>query len=760
MPRLTTKRLLLVGFLIGLLTMPALSALVVPSGQQDLADDESVGISDGVPFSAPNGMNLTITGDTRVDGETFVLDPDTVEITANEGTVEVSANGPAWAEINKDDIVGTWTKATSIDAQNDITINPSDKRKITVGDDIDSIEFRDTVQFDDGQIDFVYAGSSGSSKVILYNLPANQYVRAIDADTNSPLSQNQTTGSGTLVLDGLTNSEHSVRLESFTPVAPSLSDGSMSPTGTVRTETPQLSIDVSDGDLPYDNVTLEWYVGGTLENTTYATSNGTYSAEVGPLPEGDNDWYVVATDEFGNTDTSATKTFTVDHYDPQISNIQPSGDLQSQPSQISADISDADFAGDGDSLTVEFVLDGSQIDSQTIGSNQTVTTSMPSSGQLGGGHTIEIQVTDSYSQQSTKSATYNAPDTLYIRNELNHTELISANGEVRFFGADQVYSRTAPNGKVNMTNLPVNQEFIVEVQPTNGNFTTRTFYLESIYEQSSVYVLNTSAVNTINSRFILEDPTGNYDSETRLKIQKPIEINGNTQYQGIVIDQFGVEGVTATLQEGQRYRLSVASEDDSQTVGPYRADTSETVAVEPGTPTINLTVGEQGWTSNAGLDNRTLEYGYKDPEQLTDSVTVWIYERGNKSNKLQANQTYTSVGTATGIVSLTKAESQKEWRVVFIADRDGETIVSSEIVANGQDGTPPTGSNWTTMFAVGVLVLLAGAFSVVNAGIGAIIVSMAGGLLWWLGFLGGAASAITVSIAIFVSVLGKILTNR
>jgi hypothetical protein len=204
----------------------------------------------------------------------------------------------------------------------------------------------------------------------------------------------------------------------------------------------------------------------------------------------------------------------------------------------------------------------------------------------------------------------------------------------------------------------------------------------------------------------------------------------------------------------------VASDDDSQTVGPYRADTSETVAVEPGSPSISLDVGQKGWTSNAGLDNRTLEYGYKDPESLTGSVTVWIYERGNKSNTLQANQSYTSVGTATGIVSLTEQESQKEWRVVFVADRDGETILSSEIVSNGQDGTPPTGSNWTMMFGIGTLLLLAGAFSVVNAGIGAIIVSLAGGLLWWLGFLGGAASAITISIAIFVSVIGKILTSR
>lgn len=749
MAQTNAKKLLLIGFLIGLVAAPVMSATFAP--------DEAGTVSDGVTLGAPDGMNATIDGTTDVKLENPFPDSQTVDFTTEAGNITFSSSGPAWATVHKDDITGTYTNITAIDAtSNDITINPEDKPKITVGKSIDSIDFRDAA-IDDGKVDFVYAGSSGESKVVVYGLPANTQVGAIDEAHGGLLEVATTDSNGVVTFDTLSNSEHAVSLQTSNG-GPSTSNPS--PSGTIRTETPQLSIDVSDPDFPNDNVTLEWYVDGTKRATTQANTAGTHTYETSVLSEGSHDWYVVATDEYGQSTTSTTSTFTVDHYDPQIANIQPSGNLQTQPSEISADISDADFAGDGDSLTVEFVLDGTQIDSQTISSNQTVTTSMPSDGQLGGGHSIQINVTDSYGQETTGSTTYNAPDTLYIRNELNHSELIPADGEVRFFGPDEVYSRSAPNGKVNMTNLPVNQEFIVEVQPTNSNFTTRTFYLDSIYEQSSVYVLNTSAVETIQSRFVLNDPTGNYDSQTRLKIQKPIEINGSTQYQGIVIDQFGVEGVTAVLQKGQRYQLSVASETDSQTVGPYRAATSETVAVEPGTPTINLTVGQQGWTSAASLDNRTLEYGYKDPEKLTDSVTVWIYERGNMSNKLQANQTYTSVGTATGIVSLTKEESQKEWRVVFVANRDGETIVSGDVVSNGQDGTPPTGSNWTLMFGVGTLILLAGAFSVVNAGIGAIIVSLAGGLLWWLGFLGGAASAITISLAIFISVIGKLLTSR
>jgi len=719
-------------------------------------------VSDGVPYGA-DGMNATIEGETDVIMESDVLYPDssTVDIKSEAGNISFSSSGPAWASVSTSNITGTYTNLTNIDAQNDITADPEDKQQIIVGGNIDHVAWKDTggIATDDNTIDFVYGGASGTSKITIGGVSSNTQIAAIDADTNAVLDVATSDGSGTITFDSLDNSDHAVTLQTSSG-GPSLDDSSMSPTGdNLRYEDQTLSIDLSDPDLPDDEITLEWYVDGTKQDTTTVTSGGTKTVTVGPLADGNHDWYVVATDAYGQSDTSATKTFEIDHHDPQASDIKPSDILNAEPSQISATINDTDFAKDGDSLSVDIILDGSTIDTQTVNSNQSISTSMPSSGKTGGSHDIQIDISDSYGQSASFTESYQVPDTFYIRNETNHSQLVPADGEVRFYAEnnDTVYSRTAPGGTLDLDGLPVNQDFIVEIQPTEDNYTTRTVYIESIFEQQSAYVLNTSAYSTIESRFRLEDPTGQYDSETLLKIQKPIEINGNTRYQTIVADRFGVEGVTATLEEGQRYSLAVSSDSDSQTVGPYRAAVSETVDVQPGTSEILQDVGEEayknGWYKESVLKNTTLEYAYSDLEEETDKLVIYIHERGNESNQLTANQTYLDIGNATGQVSLSVNESKKEWVVKYVVTRNGETYVLRDQLANTKDLTLPIDSGWQLTFGIALLILFAGAFSVLNARIGAVIVSLVGGLLWWIGFLGTATTGIAVAVAIFLSIL-------
>jgi hypothetical protein len=746
--RIPVKTLFFIGLLLG--------AGIVTAAVTFNAGDAGT-VSDNVTIGAPGGMNATIAGETDMILESDVLYPDsqTVQFKTESGNLTMQSSGPAWARVHKDEITGTWTIVDAIDAQNDITINPEDKRSITVGGDIERIEFRNA-GIDNGQTDFVYAGASGTSTVTISGLQANTQIAAVDTTHGGILEVTTTDGSGVATFDSLDNSEHAVSLET-SDGGPSVSNPQDD--GSTRYAETTLSIDVADADFPDDTVTLEWYVDGSKVETTTANSAGTYSTTVGPFADGSYDWYVVATDEFGQTDASSTETFTIDHHDPQVSDVEPSGDLDTEPSQITAQINDTDFAKDGDSLTVTITLDGTQIDSQTIGSNQTVTTSMPTDGQSGGAHDIEIGATDNYGQSTTGTSSYRVPDTFTIRNETNHTQLVPADGEVRFFGNNQVYSRNAPDGTVNMTGLPVNQPFLVEIQPTDENYTTRTVYLGSIYEQQSAYVLNTSAYDTISSRFVLEDPTGEYDSETLLKIQKPIDINGSTEYQTIVADEFGVEGVTATLQEGQRYQLLVSRGTSSQSVGPYRADASETVAVEPGTPTIELSQVPAGFAYGSTLENTTLTYVYSDEQELTDKLTIWIHERGNTSNQLQPNVTAYDLGEYSGMATLTANESKQEWTVNFVVVRDGETFVVNNQESNTEDLTPPVGSNWTMIVGISALILFAGAFSVLNAGIGAIITTLVGGVLWYTGFLDGAATAATVTVALFVSVVGYIYTG-
>jgi len=743
------KAIFFVGFLLGAGIVTAVT--FAPGGAGT--------VSDGVTIGAPDGMNATITGETDMVLESDVLYPssDTVQFKTEAGNITFQSAGTAYATVDKSNITGTYTNVTSIDAtSNDLTINPEDKRSITVGKDIDRIEFRDA-GIDNGQIGFVYAGTSGESEVVVRGLAANTAIGAVDNTHGGVLDMTTTDSNGVATFTNLSNSEHAVSLET-SDGGPSLSN--LNDDGSTRFANQTLSVDVSDPDFPSDNVTLEWYVDGNLANTTYATSNGTYSATVGPFADGGHEYYVIATDGYGQSEQSQTNSFTIEHFAPVVSDVEPSGDLDTEPNDISAQVNDTDFAYDGDSLTVTFTLDGSQIDQQTITSNQTVSTSIPSNGQTGGEHDVTISVDDDYSNSDSASSAYRVPDTLFVRNESKYSQLVAADGQVRFFTEGDVYTRSAGNGKVNLTGLPVNKNFIVEVQPTKENYTDRTVYLQSIYEQTDVFVLNTSAYPTIQSRFVLDDPTGEYDSSTVVQIQRVVNVSGNDEYRTIAADEFGTEGVTVTLEEDQRYEIAVVGPDgDTQSVGPYRSEIGETVSVRPSPASVNLTQGQDGFAYGSNLNNDTLEYQYQDPLQDTDKLTVWIYERGNQSNLLQPNETAFDLGNYSGIATLSGEEINTEWQVAFVIERNGNTFVVTQSKSNRADLTPPVGDNWLQIVGISILILFAGAFSVLNARIGAVIVSLVGGILWFIGFLGTAATGASVTIAIFIAVIGYMRGN-
>lgn len=447
---------------------------------------------------------------------------------------------------------------------------------------------------------------------------------------------------------------------------------------------------------------------------------------------------------------------------PSIDNPSPTGDLASEPSQLEIDVDDADFSR-GDTVTVEFKLDGSVISTQTVGAAQTVSASIPASGKLGGQHDWSVTATDSFGESTIDQFSYQIPNTLYIRDENDHDDLIDSpitiNGT--FFGSEQIFSRPrVTDGTINMTGLPVGEVFIAQAQPSDDNWTTRTAYINSIYEQESIYLLNTSRVVTVDSRFKLNDPTGQYGANSVLYLQKPINISGNVSWQTVHADYFGVEGVTATLEQGQLYRIKVSNaQGDSQIVGPYRADVSETVTVQPGTPTIPIGEFTNGWAANAELDNDTITYRYSDPQNETDRLIVWVHQQGDPTNSPAQNDTFFDLGDASGKITLAPSEKNKTWVVKFIVDRGSEDFTRAIVVSNRNDLFASLGPNWRTIMGVGGLILLGGAFSMLNAAIGAVIVSLIGGLFWWVGLLGAATSGIGVIIAIFIAVLNHIRTR-
>jgi hypothetical protein len=642
-------------------------------------------VSDGVPLGAPNGLYVTVEGDTDIGLANFTAGNDTVVVETTDGNATVQAGGPADVTLAATEITGTWTNATTIRASlNPIRIDPEDKTAITVGGGIEHVGYKDAgaIAADDGTVDFYYGGAktlfaapqvvtiqngteffyggrNGTSRVTIHGAPPDTQLGAVDVNNNTLLDIATSDSNGEITFDALRYGKHTVALVT--------------------------------GDRP------------------------------------------------------------------ELSNPSPTSDLDSEPGQLSIDVDDPDF--DADSVTVNITLDGSQIHTETLNSAGTVTTSIPSSGTTGGEHVWTVEATDQYGNTRTETYSYRVPDTLFIRNETNASQLIDSpvTVDVSFFTQTGVVTRSATNGTVNLTGLPVGGDFVADVDASESNYTERTAYIQSIYQQQTVYLLNTNVTDTIESRFVLEDPTGQFGAETVLFVEKPINATNSTTYQTVAADEFGVEGVTATLQQGQRYRLRVQNQQGvTQVVGPYRADVSETVTVRPGTPTINIDNVTNGWGADATLDNRTLSYRYEDRDDETDQLDVSIYRRGDPDRLLVDNETFFDVSNVSNTITLNATEKKQTWVVRFEADRGDETVTKEKLVSNRPDVLPDLGRNWRLISGILLLFLSAGAFSLLNAKVGAVVVAAEGGLLWWIGWLEGATTGVLVVLALFIAVVAQL----
>jgi hypothetical protein len=267
--------------------------------------DGSAPTTGDVTLQSNTGLNATLSGTTQVRFQNAFPADDTVQFTTEAGNATLSASGPADAQIATNEIEGEWTNVTNIDAtSNAVTINPADKPAATAGGDIDSLNFT-SIDVDDGDADFVYAGTSGTSTVTVSGVPSNTVIGAVDASTGALLATTTADGSGTVTFSGLSNSEHTVELKTGDS-SPSLSNPT--PQGPQSSFPTQLSIDVDDGDFPSDTVTAEFFLDGSSVGTDSLSSAGTASTSISPPGPGEHTVRVEAEDEYGNTN-SRTWTF-------------------------------------------------------------------------------------------------------------------------------------------------------------------------------------------------------------------------------------------------------------------------------------------------------------------------------------------------------------------------------------------------------------------------------------------------------------------
>ena len=530
----------------------------------------------------------------------------------------------------------------------------------------------------------------------------------------------------------------------FVNDAPTVDAGSASPTGgeLSRYQNVTLSAGISDaefGSAQGESVTVEWYVDGVRVGESTASSAGTVSYEATELADGSHAWHVVATDSHGGTTTSATWSFEVNHYAPTVdaSSAAPTGGEVISDPTLSVDVSDRDFGIDGDSLTVEFVVDGASIGTDTLTANGTA--SIDWSGATGGSHTWSATVTDAYGQTATSTTwSFAVPSELHIRNETNYDELISgsqATVTLRFFGEDTVVEKTTTDGTISLDGLPVNQELIV-VARADG-FYDRRIVLTSLIEQQSIYLLNESETAVFN-RFSTDDQSGQFsDGSTKLYIEKPINTSGTVEWVVIAGDYVGAaDSFPVELAKDARYRIKAEnSQGDVRALGSYIAATEGNVP---------LTIGRINWqapdedtlrwevfTSKSG-NVTVLNLHFEDPNTETPATDfdVRIYERGNESNVLYQDS-LTNVTAYDAAQPLSTAQESTTWIVEWSVEHQDVTAGDSRPVGAVAELPIPIDAKWATPLMFVFLVAVAAAFPSSMSRVGAmVLVAMATGAAW------------------------------
>jgi len=337
----------------------------------------------------------------------------------------------------------------------------------------------------------------------------------------------------------------------------------------------------------------------------------------------------------------------------------------------------------------------------------------------------------------------------------------AVNVEVQLFGSDDtVRTFNTTDGTIDWTGLPADERFAVTID-AGEDYYERRIIIPSLVEQSTAYLLNASDPETsiVRPRFFLEDPSNQFDAEnSEIIFERPIEINGSTQYVAVAGDRIGLNGYDAILEEGQRYRVTVRDPDSGaeRRLGEFTPTASERVTLtvqdvefDSVSDVDGLEWGASYETVESGADK--IQFIYRD-QQDTVELEYEIYERGNESNVLAS-------GSANGNVTVTETVPPSEegtvWTVAWTATRaDGETLSASRVVSSNElpvgDFLP---TEWQTAFSVVTLFVIAGLFGGVNPGVGGIAVASTGGFFFLLGWLPGRTTGLMVLLAFFIAVL-------
>ncbi len=166
----------------------------------------------------------------------------------------------------------------------------------------------------------------------------------------------------------------------------------------VSNTAPTITADYSDAGSGINSSTSNVKVDGTTLGTCSASGIGVSCTTTG-LSQGAHDVQVIINDNVGNSQTTATGSFTVDSIAPSVTGLLPSGLTNNATPTVSANYSDSGVGVD--SATAAIVVDGTT--TLTGCTALAASISCPTSGLSQGAHTFAVTVDDLYSNTGSSS---------------------------------------------------------------------------------------------------------------------------------------------------------------------------------------------------------------------------------------------------------------------------------------------------------------------------------------------------------------------
>jgi len=460
---------------------------------------------------------------------------------------------------------------------------------------------------------------------------------------------------------------------------------------------------------------------------------------------------------------------------PVQTNATPTGELTQEPTDLSVDVSDADFGAD-ENVTVTIDWEGSQTHQETLTANSTVTTPIPEDLMSGQSYTWTVNTTDAFGNTNVQSYSFHVPGTVFIYNETlgnnDEYQLITSPVDVEATitgDLGTVQQRTVTSGEINLTNLPPEESYIITVNAEN--YSVRSVFIDSLYDQSAIFMLP-EGDDAVENLISVTDRTGRFSENPVLKSQRVINASRvpnipQTGFQWLTVsgDRLGADGqYNARFAQNQRYRFVVENVDgDTRVLGEYTAQLTGTIDLEIGEVQFDFGNETAGYLWDASVVNEStgasVQFAYEDFDKLTSEITVTISTRDGEQ---VAQETFT--GGPYGQLAYTYPINQTQYEetdyeVSFSAVRDGETITQSQPAGGQRPLNLPLDQLWlNVLYALVTLMLAFVAGGGVHPAAGAVAASLWGGLAWYLGLVPPTLGAGAVILALAVS--GWMLMSR